>query len=306
MVRRMWWVLLLAWGADACAQPPCASPVFEAQGHRGGRARRPENSLAAMEYALSRGVTTLEMDVAVTRDEVLVLAHEPWLPKDRCLDPDGNPAADVPINTLTLAQLSRYDCGSLKHKDFPDQVTVPGPLATLREVFAVGERLSGARIHYNIEPKMDPADDDKTPSAERFMDLLLADIEGAGVHDRVIIQSFDARPLRELVLRGSTLKRAFLWPTAQPSVMSTVFSADPLTMADALGAEILSSYDPVTTRPLVDAAHARGVAVVPWTVNKRDRMAKLVDMGVDGLISDDPDLLMEVVREKKPTRGVCW
>jgi glycerophosphoryl diester phosphodiesterase len=182
-------IVLLTLLLGACARPaadgwpPCPDPVFDTQGHRGARAYRPENTLPAMSYALHRGVRTLEMDVSVTGDDVLVLSHEPHLLPDLCLSPDGTPAEKVPIRSLTLRQLQGYDCGSLRQPRFPNQVPVPGtPPPTLEEVFALAEKVSGGAIRYSIETKIDPSwDPELTRTPARFAELIEQALAAAGV-----------------------------------------------------------------------------------------------------------------------------
>jgi glycerophosphoryl diester phosphodiesterase len=181
-------IVLITLLLGACARPaadgwpPCPDPVFDTQGHRGARAYRPENTLPAMSYALDRGVRTMEMDVSVTGDDVLVLSHDPHLLPDLCLSPDGTPAEKVPIRSLTLRQLQGYDCGSLMQPRFPNQVPVPGTPPTLEEVFALAEKVSGGTIRYSIETKIDPSwDPALTPTPARFAELIEQALAAAGV-----------------------------------------------------------------------------------------------------------------------------
>ncbi len=296
-----------ACGPSAGARGVCQAPLFETQGHRGARAQRPEHTLEAHAYAVSRGVTTLEIDLAVTQDNILVLAHEPMLLGARCKDANGQPAADVAIRSLTLAQVRTFDCGSTPHPEFPNQVLQPGaPYATLAEVVTMADARTGGAIHYNLEPKMDPALDDLTPTPEEFMDLVERAVAALGIEDRTMIQSFDARPLRVLEERNSALRRSVLFVSDQAGIYGTILRGNPIETATFVGAQVVSPYGPITNRALIDAAHARGLAVIPWTINDEARMEELVGMGVDGLISDDVDTLTQVVERLKPTSGLCW
>jgi glycerophosphoryl diester phosphodiesterase len=298
--------LLLFSFLPGCGRSACAFPVFEAQGHRGARAARPEDTLPAFEYAISRGVTTLELDVAVTRDNVVVVSHDPVLLSSLCVDGNGQPADNVAIRSLTLQELRRYDCGSIQHKDFPNQQTVPGtPPPMLSEVFAMAEQRTGGKIHYSVEPKMDPATDDITPSAEEFVRLVVREIDRAGVGDRVIIQSFDPRPLNVLHAQNSPLHRSLLWPSTSVRIHGRWFLENPVEIATSVGADILSPYAPLTNPALIALAHARGMAIIPWTENKPARIKTLMDQGVDGLISDDVDELMKQVAANHPRGGMC-
>jgi len=291
-----------------CGGQHRCSPAFDTQAHRGGSAQRPENTLPAMEFAVSKGVRTLELDLAVTSDDVLVLSHDPILREGRCVKPDGSPADGLKIRQTTLAELRTLDCGAATDPDFPDMQTVPNtPPPTLSEVFAMAESRSGGRIRYNIEPKMDPLwGDDVTPPVERFMDLVEAQIAEAGTTERVVIQSFDPRPLRALHVRHSALKRAVLLPSDKPAIHGAWAQNNPVDTAVWVGAVALSMYAPLTQKPPVDEAHLRGLAVLVWTVNDEAEMDRLADLGVDGIISDDVELLMDWASRKKPSGGVCW
>jgi len=304
-------VLVLA----GCAQPvptgwpPCSLPEFDTQGHRGARAYRPENTLPAMEYALNKGVRTLEMDLSVTRDDVLVLSHEPHLVPELCLAPDGTPARRVPIRSLSLEELRRYDCGTLRNQRFPGQQPVPGArVPTLEEVLALAERVSGGTIHYSIETKIDPAwDPALTPPPERFAELVEEALSAAGIGERSIIQSFDPRTLRAIKQRGSKVRTSLLVGADRKAVIREKLFGDPVGSAQAAGAAVLSPEWHLASRSLIKAAHARGIAVIPWTVNDPATMHRLIADGVAGIISDDVDLLLTVVRDSVPQgQGLCF
>ncbi len=294
-------IVLVLWLAGCTYPVPdrghsCSSQGFDTQGHRGARAYRPENTLPAMQYAIEKGVNTLEMDVSVTKDNVLVLSHNPHLLPEICLNPEGLPAAEIPIRSLTLKQLKKFDCGSLQNPRFPKQVTVPGtPPPTLREVLQLGEILSKGKIHYNIETKIaqdwDPA---LTPTPEQFAALINKEITSAGVGRRTIIQSFDTRTLTALKKMGSNVRTALLVGARNNDVDQKKLIGE----AQRIGADILSPEWHLVTPSLVKAAHAVGVAVIPWTINHREAMHKVIAANVDGMISDDVDLMMEVAREK--------
>ncbi len=314
--RRAWpraAALVLLLGACATGAPPgwpqCARPVFDTQGHRGARGHRPENTLPAMEYALARGVRTLEMDLSVTRDDVLVLSHDPRLAPARCLGPAGAPARDVPIRSLTLAELRTYDCGALRHPQFPAQVPVRGtPPPTLAEVFALAERLSGGTVRYSIEPKTEPtADPALAPAPAEFARLLERAVAAAGVADRVLVESFDPRMLAALQATGSRLRTSLLVGQNGWARLRARLHEDPVEAARAAGAAVLSPEWHLVDRALVARAHARGLAVIPWTVNDAHAMERVIAAGVDGLISDDVDLMLAVTRARvRPGRGVCF
>ena len=290
--------------------PPCDNPVFDTQGHRGARAYRPENTLPAMEYALAHGVRTLEMDLSVTRDNVLVLSHDPYLLPERCLSPGGAPAPHVPIHSLTLAELQTFDCGSLRNPRFPKQVPAPGTAPpTLAQVLSLAEEVSGGTVHYNIEIKSDPSwDNQLAPPPDQFTDLLLHVLTEAGVAERTVIQSFDLRPLEVLHNRGAPVKTSLLVGKDRKEIVEEKLFSVALVQAEEVGAAILSPEWHLVSSTLVQTAHSKGIAVIPWTVNDAKGMNKMISLGVDGLISDDVNLLVAVSRSRSRAltgQGMC-
>src|SRR5271169_3664244 len=153
-------------------------------GHRGARAMRPENTIPAFEYAIQRGVDFLEMDVAVTKDNVLVISHDPHINAAICTGPHPG----IAIHELTLAELRQYDCGTLKNPRFPKQQPVPGTrIPTLDEVLNLSR---SSNVQFNIETKSFPEHPELTPTPEIFAQLMLAQIRKHNVEARVIMQSF--------------------------------------------------------------------------------------------------------------------
>ncbi|PDT87017.1 glycerophosphodiester phosphodiesterase [Bradyrhizobium sp. Y36] len=293
---------------------------FDIEAHRGGRALLPENTLPAFANALSMGVDTLELDVGVTADGEVVVSHERGLNPDITRDASG--AYVVPPGTpfvkLRLADIKAYDVGQIRPdssyaKQFPDQRAVPGTrIPTLGELFALVRKSGNTRVHFNIETKIDPNRPDETLDPQGFVAKLLAVIQAEGFSDRVMIQSFDWRTLLLIQQQASKIPTVYL--TLQRGSAPTIaldkatnwtagFSpADhggslPRTIKAAGGA-IWSPYFGDVTAALVSEAHELGLRVVVWTVNKRDDMARMIEFGVDGIISDRPDLLREVAGEK--------
>jgi glycerophosphoryl diester phosphodiesterase len=294
--------------------------AFDIEAHRGGRALMPENTLASFANALSMGVDTLELDIGVTSDGVLVVSHERGLNPDLARGPDGAyiAAPGIPFVRLPLAEVKKYDVGRIKPdsayaKQFPDQHAVPGtPIPTLREVFALVRKSGDAHVRFNIETKIDPNHPDESPDPQRFVSLLLDLAAQEKFQDRIMVQSFDWRTLLLVQKLAPAIPTVYL--TLQkgnaPTVALTRASewtagfnpADhggslPRTIKDAGGA-IWSPYYGDVTPELVKESQGLGLKVVVWTVNKKDDIARLIDMGVDGIISDRPDLLREVAGEK--------
>ena len=267
-----WPLLLLLLSAGLQAEPRIL-----VHGHRGARAMRPENTLPAFRYAIEQGVDALELDMAVTRDNVLVISHDPLLSEQIC---DG-PVLGIAIRTLTLAELRRYDCGAKKNPRFPMQVPVPGTqIPTLDEVFALAPLGSFA---FNIETKSFPDHPEYTPSPKEFDELVLAMVRKNHLESRVILQSFDFRTLREM---------HSLAPQLRLSALYEKNDKDYVAIAKESGASIVSPDFHTVTPDKVERAHAAGLQVIPWTANLPSDWKRLAEAKVDAIISDDPAALI--------------
>jgi glycerophosphoryl diester phosphodiesterase len=299
-------------GAEALA--------FDIEAHRGGRALFPENTLASFANALSMGVDTLELDIGVTRDGVIVVSHERGLNPDLARRPDGNYVAPpgIPFVQLSLEVVRQYDVGQIRPgsayaAQFPDQRAVPGTkIPTLQEVFELVRRSGDKNVRFNIETKIDPDHPEQSPDPARFVALLLDLVASEKFSDRVMVQSFDWRTLQLVQKLAPAIPTVYLTvqagaaPTVSPD-KATGWTAGfdpaehghsiPRTIKDAGGA-IWSPYFGDVTPALIAESHALGLKVVVWTVNKQADMARLIEIGVDGIISDHPDLLRQVVSEK--------
>ncbi len=255
---------------------------IEVQGHRGARGVRPENTLAAFRHALGLGVDVLELDVAVTKDERLVVSHDLFLNPDLCLTPEGaRITGRIPVRSLSLEALQTYDCGTLRNPLFPNQRPIPGErIPTLEAVFGLLEATPGAAaVRLNIEAKSVPSRPDLTLPPEAWADALAAALADPQRRRRVTVQSFDHRILRALKARLPDVVIAALVAKSLPDLVE---------LARDLGAEIISPNLDWITGPVVRALHAAGVRVIPWTANTEEEWARLLDLGVDGIITDDP------------------
>lgn len=260
-----------------------ASPPILVHGHRGARAMRPENTLPAFEYAIAAGVDALEMDLAVTKDDALVISHDPELNPQICTAPGGSHV----IRQLTLAELKRWDCGTLRNPKFPKQAPVPGTrIPTLDEVLALSSR---GKFLFNIETKSFPERPELTPSPERFSSLLLEAIRRHKLESRVIVQSFDFRTLTAMHKLAPEIRLAALDETDRGDFVSVARSAR---------AQIISPEQHLVTAEKVQAAHRAGLQVVPWTANTPSEWDALVRAGVDAIITDDPAALISYLKQK--------
>jgi glycerophosphoryl diester phosphodiesterase len=261
-----------------------AAPRIQVHGHRGARALRPENTIPAFQYAIQAGVDFLEMDVAVTKDNVLVISHDPHINAEICTGPHPG----VAIHELTLRELREYDCGALKNPHFPKQQPVPGTrIPTLDEVLKLSEHSAG--IQFNIETKSFPDHPELTPPPEVFSRMMLEAIRRHKLDARVIVQSFDFRTLRGMKSLAPQIRLAALWEgEARPFVE----------IAKEAEAGIISPQFKLVTPEQVRASHAAKLEVVPWTANTPEDWQRLIDAGADAIISDDPVALIAYLKAK--------
>ena len=291
--------------------------AFDLQGHRGARGLAPENTLAGFRTALDLGVTTLETDLAVTKDEVVVISHDPLLNPDLTrLDGQWIATAGPVIRTLTLADLKRYDIGRLNPaskyaQQYPEQKPVDGErFPTIEEFFA----MAGPDVRFNIEIKTNPNKPELTLDPERFAELAVAAIRKGKAGARSTIQSFDwrgllaARRLAPEIATGclsiesnnfDTVGRAAVQPSPWLGGLDLMAHGGSVPrLAKAAGCAVWSPFWRNVTAENVKDAQALGLKVVPWTVNNPADMTTLIDLKVDGLITDYPDRAKAVMASK--------
>ncbi len=253
-------------------------------GHRGARARMPENTLPAFEYAIQQGVDALEMDMAVTKDNVIVISHDPILETPVCTGPRNG----VVIHTLTLAEVRQWDCGAVQNPKFTTQKAVPGTrMPTLDDVFQLAGKGS---FDYNIETKSFPERPEYTPPPDEFARMVLEKVRHYQLEKRVILQSFDFRTLVAMRKLAPGIRLSAL-TEMDPRSFTTIAK-------EAANAEIVSPYYKLVTANKVAEAHAAGIQVVPWTVNETADWDKLIEAKVDAIISDDPAALIAHLKQR--------
>lgn len=275
-------------------RPITAPPGFDWQGHRGCRGILPENSLPAFLHALEYPeVVTLELDLAVSKDNQLIVSHEPWFNPAICLLPNGDSiskkdAEHFLIYEKTAAEIKGFDCGSKGNPRFPDQQPQKTYKPTLREVVeAVKKAYPGKAVRWNIEIKSEPAYDGvKTPPIEKFVDLVLTEITEFGIVQSCNLQSFDVRPLQILHRRAPEVKLAYL--------IENTSSYDANIKKLGFIPDIYSPYYLLVNKQLVKKCHQNNIKLIPWTVNDVLSMRRLIRLGVDGIITDYPDKIKEV------------
>jgi glycerophosphoryl diester phosphodiesterase len=277
-------LILFFVGSMTFGAPASGASRILVHGHRGARARRPENTIPAFRFAIQQGADALETDMAVTRDGILVLSHDPLLHPPVC----SGPAESAVIHELTLAEVLRWDCGAVRNPRFPEQQTIPGTrMPTLDELFDLAP-LGG--FEFNIETKSFPGKPQYTPPPDEFARLVLEKIRKHGLEKRVILQSFDFRTL--VAMRK-------LAPEIRLSALTEMDKRDFAAIsAEAAHAEIISPEFHLVTPEKVAAAHKAGLQVVAWTANTEADWEKLVDAKVDAIISDDPAALIAYLKKK--------
>lgn len=273
----------------------CAQQI-DIQGHRGARGLLPENTIPGFIKALDYGVTTLEMDLAVTADSMIVVSHEPYFSSEICKDSLGEAIEKKDENKhniflMAYEDVQKYDCGSSGNPGFSEQEKVPVSKPLLKDVIKEVEwhikSYTKYQVDYNIEIKSSPSGDDKYhPAPERFSDLVYELIDQYLPWNRVIIQSFDSRVLR-------------YWHVKYPEVRLAALIESPGPISSKLAVlgfkpEIYSPEYQLLNQQKVNYLHKQDIKVVPWTVNEQEQMKKLVKMGVDGIITDYPDRAAEL------------
>ncbi len=295
---------------------------FDLQGHRGARGLMPENTLPAFAKALSIGVNTLELDVGITKDNHVVVFHNPHLEPEIAREPDGQWVSKnrPAIHSLTLSELKAYDVGRLNPdtkygKRYPDQQSVDGTrVPTLAEVFELINKAENANVRFNIESKISPNEPDLSPLPEAFASAVLDVVKRYNMEDRVTIQSFDWRTVQNVQRQAPNIVTSYLtvsqswFDTVQagqpgPSPWMAGFDVDNYNGSiphaiKAAGGKIWSSYHKEVTSENIKAAHNLGLLVKVWTVNERADMSRLIDMDVDGIITDYPDVLRAVLSDR--------
>ena len=302
-----------------------AQKTIDLQGHRGARGLLAENTLPSFALALQAGVNTLELDVVVTRDDVLVISHDPALNPDITRDAQGHflSSKGPDIRQLTFEQLQSYDVGRINpasryaqtfsaQKD-QDGVRIP----RLKDLFEMVKAQGHSQVKFAIETKITPQRPDQTPDPERFVQLLLQEIREHGMSERVQILSFDWRTLQLVQKLAPGMPTVYITaqlPTldnlgiksGQPSAWTAGFQhgqhGSVPRMIKAAGGSHWSSFWRELDAQKVREAQRLGIKVLAWTVNDRQSMGQMLDLGVDGLVTDRPDIAADLLKE----RGIRW
>jgi glycerophosphoryl diester phosphodiesterase len=271
--------------------------VFDIQGHRGCRGLMPENTIPAMIKALDLGVTTLEMDVVITKDKKVVLSHDQWFAQEITTKPDGTYMGEreerkFNIYWMTYEDVKTFDVGMKPHPRFPQQAKLKVVKPLLSDLIdSVKQYMMTSKRkfpYYNIETKSNPEFDGVfQPKPDEFVELLMGVIKEKGIEDHVIIQSFDFRTLQYLHQHYPAIKTAML--------IEDFDKRSPEDQLNALGftPTIYSPDYSLVNKDLLKKCHQQNIKVIPWTVNDKETGEKLKAMGVDGIITDYPNLFNE-------------
>ncbi|WP_229311032.1 glycerophosphodiester phosphodiesterase family protein [Larkinella soli] len=275
---------------------PYQSEPFDLQGHRGCRGLMPENSIPAFLKALDSGVTTLELDVVVSKDRQVVVSHDPYISAVFCLTPDGQPVdkkiqAQLNLYRMTYEQIRQYDCGSRNHAAYPEQQKLKTVKPLLREVITQMEAYRVEKnlpaFSYNIEIKSEPDQYGiSQPEPAEFSELVYRVVSEQLPPERVIMQSFDFNVLKywkERIDQGHYRK------VRLSALVLDLKSVDSHLKRLGFTPDIYSPYHRLLGKGTIRHLHEKGMKVIPWTVNDPGRMKRLRDWGVDGLITDYPD-----------------
>lgn len=268
-------------------------------GHRGARAVLPENTLPALQHALAAGVDYLEFDLGVTKDGHLVLLHDQEVGPDRCTKDDGSKLSRrLAVHELTLKEIKGLDCGRLRNPRFPRQKRLPGThIPTFDEVLTwlkTSKDPHAKKVKLNVETKTVPARTRLAPDAKTFARLFVQAVKKHGLVKRTVLQSFDHHVLLEAARLEPAIRRSALVAETRP---------DYVAVAQAAKAQIVSPNHEWIEKEDVDACHKAGIEVHPWTPNTELEWRRMLALGVDGIITDDPTALIAfLAREKKRKR----
>ena len=276
--------------------PPKPLPEFDWQGHRGARGLLPENTVPAFLKALELNMRTLEMDAAISKNGEVIISHEPWFSHEISSTVDGEAVTNENeknylIHQMNLSEIQSFDVGSRGNERFPEQQKMKIHKPTLEEVVSAVNKYckehNQEQPFYNIEIKSRPEwDVELAPIPAKFAKVLLEEINRLGIHDRACIQSFDPRSLLAVNELDKTIMTAYLIENINPL-------KENMAQLDFMPT-IYSPYFQLVTDSLVQEVHTMGMDLIPWTVNKKEDMQRLKSLGVDGIITDYPNLVKEL------------
>ncbi|MCA0132845.1 glycerophosphodiester phosphodiesterase family protein [Winogradskyella alexanderae] len=273
----------------------CANSKLDVQGHRGCRGLYPENTLPAFKKAIELGVTTLELDIVISKDNKVVVSHEPYINSVICYDVNGNTisedeALQYNFYKLNYEAIKHFDCGSKFHPVYPNQKKLKTYKPLLKDLFDLVESL-GANVRFNIEIKSDEEYYGKfTPFPREYVSVVLKEINDSGFTNRSNLQSFDINVLEEINKQDPKMPVALLVEEDE-EILKKLQSL-------SFKPKIISPFYKLLSKDLISTLHAENHLVIPWTINEVKDMTHLIDMGVDGIITDYPDRLIDLLENR--------
>ena len=269
-----------------------AQTGLDKEGHRGCRGLMPENTISAMKKAMDLGVTTLEMDVVISKDKKVVVSHDTYMSSVFCLKPNGDSISSKEEKSILLygleySEIKRYDAGSKHNIGFPQQQNFPTYKPMLSELIdsvkAHAKLKKIAVPMMNIEIKSEPGKDDiEHPAPQVFVDLVMDILKQKNVLQKINIQSFDVRPLQILHQQYPKVLLSYL--------VANTKNLEQNLLLLGFTPNIYSPYYKMVNADLVKACHEKGIKVLPWTANSKEEINALIRLGVDGVITDYPNL----------------
>ncbi|WP_422107716.1 glycerophosphodiester phosphodiesterase family protein [Winogradskyella sp.] len=266
----------------------------DVQGHRGCRGLLPENSLPAFEKAIELGVQTLELDIAITKDREVVVSHEPFMSGVICFDPENGEISEernraYNLFEMTHEEIKRFDCGSKFHPTYPKQEKLKTYKPLLSEVFELA-KTKNPNVRFNIEIKSKPEYYGKyTPHPEAYVKIVLNEIEQHEVFKLVNLQSFDLAILEEVKKQSPKMPVALLIDedeTIKGKLQALSYKP-----------EIISPYFKLLSQDQIKDYQSQGYLIIPWTINEEEDMKTMLEWCVDGIITDYPDRLINLLSE---------
>ena len=290
--------------------------TLDLQGHRGARGLRPENTWPSFRTAIDFQMTTLELDTVLTKDGAVIIHHDIETNPEICRNLDGTPIQKKSIYELTLSELKMLDCGSLKNSKFPEQVPVPGtPLLTIEEFFRLVAQEEGNRkkkglppLRFNIETKFPDPEKINESTVNALVKTLVSAIERAKTVEVSTIQSFYLPVLPLVKSLNPRIQTSALFAPTRPQGLWMILGGGSgyrrgiLDQASRFQADIISPYYLYVNSEFMHLARERRLRVIPWTVNDKQEMRRLISLGVDGIITDYPDRLLDVVHDLKKSQ----
>jgi glycerophosphoryl diester phosphodiesterase len=288
-------LLLVAAAFGLLTATEARSRKIEVHGHRGARSIYPENTLPSIRYAIETGVDAFEFDILSTKDNRLVLHHDSHINHELCLDPNGNridPNNEPLIYNLTLAEVQKYDCGTLVNPKHPRQQAIPGTrMPSLEELFEMVRDMdhpNAKKVHFDVEIKSYTDRPNDTTDPTTYAKLTLDVINRYGMQDRCTIFCFNHRVLMNVKHLAPSMPILALTEDERPNMKVIARAVKP----DRIGID-----HKLLKKEYVDYVHTLGVKVTPWTVNEQEDWDRVIDLGVDGIITDDPARLIRYLKK---------